>query len=312
MKDYLKNKNEYIEDGKRYIEQIKSCDCIYKVDTTYFLDCKIHQRGLRTYRYTAGTEYIEKDLNPNKKLYLDFEAKQTIEKTTAAFEGDIKEALNSGAYTSVWVEGLDGFVYYKRVMGPFSRRYFNAVIRFQDDNGKNINVCLKNCSLSDMLNAIHRYGSCFGKKSKVAEKALEYIIPPRSTSVVFNPIYESAEKENDVLTQCELKLLYRIADEAECRYIAEKENIRILPSLPDKYDKDYIVSTDGFYNLLLKDSGYRILHRPHFAMKGSTRDKRILNPHTKTGVDAAPEDAQAISFEEFLALFDEYENSKLK
>ena len=47
-------------------------------------------------------------------------------------------------------------------------------------------------------------------------------------------------------------------------------------------------------------------------MKGKTHFKYQLNPHTKTGVDAADKNAEAISADDFLALFDEYEKSKLK
>ena len=38
-------------------------------------------------------------------------------------------------------------------------------------------------------------------------------------------------------------------------------------------------------------------------MKGSTHEAYSLNPHTRSGVDAAPVDAETISFEEYLELF---------
>jgi len=46
------------------------------------------------------------------------------------------------------------------------------------------------------------------------------------------------------------------------------------------------------------------LHRPYFAMMKSSRKGWTLNPYTKKGVDAMPENAQTIAFDKFLALFE--------
>ena len=62
---------------------------------------------------------------------------------------------------------------------------------------------------------------------------------------------------------------------------------------------------------ILNRSGYRISHRPFFSMRYATRSKWELNPHAKTGVDAAPNDAETISFQEYLKLFeDDHESRK--
>jgi hypothetical protein len=80
-------------------------------------------------------------------------------------------------------------------------------------------------------------------------------------------------------------------------------NCRILPSLPEEYNKDYVIEGGVDYTLL-KHSGYSMWHRPYFAMPGSTHKRITLNPHTKYGLDAGKVDAEAISFQEFLKLFD--------
>jgi hypothetical protein len=315
MRNYMKNKNEYIEDGKRYIEDIKSIDDLVKHGEKYVFYCKIHQRGSRRYQYIKGDEYIEKADNTGKKLWLDSAAMQKIEETIAAFDEAVDEAVNGGGYTEVWVEGLDGFVYYRRVTNgvSFSRRIFDVVMVFPDDEGVTVKMFFKDCSTSGIVSEIYHCGNVFGKKTKSAETALNYILHSDNKTIAFNPLYLSAVKENDKMMQCELKLLYRIADEDECRYISEKTGVRILPSLTEKYDRNYVISVESIlykdYKLLI-DSGYRIAHRPYFAMMGHTHYKYQLNPHTKSGVDAAEQDAEAITFDEFLALFDEYEKSK--
>ena len=314
MRNYMKNKNEYIEDGKRYIENIKSIDDLVKQGEKYIFDCRIHQRGSRRYQYIKGAEYIEKADNTGKKLWLDTAAMQKVAETIAAFDEAFDEAVNGSGYTEVWVEGLDGFVYYRRVTNgvPFSRRIFDVVMVFPDDEGVTVKMFFKDCSTSGIVSGIYHCGHVFGKKTKSAETALNYILHSDNKTIAFNPIYLSALKENDRIMQCELKLYYRIADENDCRYLSEVRGVRILPSLPERYDKNYVISKESTtYEdyILLVDSGYSIAHRPYFAMMGHTHYKYQLNPHTKSGVDAADNDAEAISFDEFLALFDEYEKA---
>ena len=77
----------------------------------------------------------------------------------------------------------------------------------------------------------------------------------------------------------------------------------MLPALPEAHDKRYCVRTDTIDFALLHRSGYQLLHRPYFAMKDSMHEAYTLNPHTKSGVDAAPYEAETISFEEYLELF---------
>ena len=78
---------------------------------------------------------------------------------------------------------------------------------------------------------------------------------------------------------------------------------KVLPQLTAEYDRSYIVDSGTIKISVLRRSGYRILHRPYFAMNDSTYDKWQLNPHRKTGVDAANIDAPAMSFKEYLELF---------
>ncbi len=86
---------------------------------------------------------------------------------------------------------------------------------------------------------------------------------------------------------------------------------RVLQSLPEEYDRTYVVDADTIQSAILNRSGYRISHRPFFSMRYATRSKWELNPHAKTGVDAAPNAAETISFQEYLKLFeDDHESRK--
>lgn len=99
----------------------------------------------------------------------------------------------------------------------------------------------------------------------------------------------------------------------ECSLIEKMLEIKTLPQLPDEFDKEYVVDVDTMTERsfsLLRRSGYVILHRPYFAMCGSTHKKYTLNPHTKQGVDAAEADHASISFCEFLELFENAEENR--
>ena len=87
-------------------------------------------------------------------------------------------------------------------------------------------------------------------------------------------------------------------------FLSKIFRLRVLPSLPKEYDRNYVVDSVNW--TLLERLGYTILHRPYFAMRGSTHEKWTLNPHTKCGVNAARDEDVAISFKEYLKLFDEY------
>lgn len=108
---------------------------------------------------------------------------------------------------------------------------------------------------------------------------------------------------------------YRDGDKIRISEIENLTGKRILPPLPEEYDRDFIVDAgtiDEEIKALLVDSGYRIVHRPYFSMEGSTHKKWELNPHRKSVVDAAPVDAEAIPFYEFEALFDEMKYKAVK
>ena len=58
---------------------------------------------------------------------------------------------------------------------------------------------------------------------------------------------------------------------------------RVLPALPEEYDKIYYVDSSTVKPAILHRSGYKIFHRPYFAMKNSTHGIWQLNPHKNTG-----------------------------
>ncbi len=86
-------------------------------------------------------------------------------------------------------------------------------------------------------------------------------------------------------------------------------NKKLLPVLGRKKSINYSIVRKTIDFQLLEDSGYRILHRPYFAMIGSTKSCYTINPHTKTEVDAARQEMEPMTFDDYLKLFNQ-ENKK--
>ena len=132
---------------------------------------------------------------------------------------------------------------------------------------------------------------------------------PRSTwlteeTIESDPLYVAAKNSGDEMLVSQIKTYNNIDSNRDRTLLERMLGIRVLPALPEEYDKNYVIYSDTIDTRILDHSGYRILHRPYFGMMNSTHDKWQLNPHTKTGVDAAEEGAEAMDFKDFLELFD--------
>lgn len=94
-----------------------------------------------------------------------------------------------------------------------------------------------------------------------------------------NALYQLALNKKDILMQLGVKLFYDLLPQEQIK--------NLYPKLPEEYNKDYIIRVNDTLEYLLLAAGYKIAHRPAFAMKGSTRLCWTINPYTKCGVDAA-------------------------
>ena len=104
-----------------------------------------------------------------------------------------------------------------------------------------------------------------------------------------NALYQLALNKKDILMQLGIKLFYDLLPQDEIK--------ELFPNLPEEYNKEYIIKVNDTLGYLLLAGGYKIAHRPGFAMMGSTRLFWTINPHTKCGVDAARLDKEVILLE---------------
>lgn len=276
------NENEYRENGKVYLRSIRRCICTEKCADRYVLSCKIHQRGTKDYLYTKDEPYLQVDCS-EKRFWLTEEAMRTV---LAAIEK--LEALVERAHS--------GFVaYYRRCE---SGRY-DCLLSYKNKSSAQCYAYFENSELGDIL----REAICFAG----GEKAENLLRKPTRKTIVFHPFWKAAERNGDTALKDDLLLHYRLATEKDCVRLSKKRGKTVLPPLGEAFDREYVIEASDEAAEVLFDSGYKLLHRAVFAMRaGMTYHKWTVNPHTKMGTDAAPEDAKTLSLAEYLALFEDY------
>ena len=298
-KRVMKNPNEYRIGDKLYVEKIKSCSCTEKRGDVYFLWCRIHQRGNNYYLYEPGTGRLRTALSGDKYLYLSETAQQTVDDTVRQLDEEIsEEVLNY--YVKVDIYEGKVTLWYRRL----SRTRFAAVLTYPDDEGVLCKQYFPVTSLESLIRELsYIRATPWRKLFPEGTCPIEELHNGTPEGVERNPLYLSAGAVGDILMQKQLKIVYRVASPEDCAWLTEKDGKPVLPPLPEDYDRKYYVRTDSIDFDILRRSGYQLWHRPYFAMKGSTHKAYSLNPHTKYGVDAAPDEAETISFEEYLELF---------
>ena len=120
---------------------------------------------------------------------------------------------------------------------------------------------------------------------------------------LFKVVYKASVKHGDAVFTALLKHGYRRSDKEDVKLIQTLTGKRVLPPLGEAFDEYYVVDVGDGDMDILKVSGYRIWHIPQWSMQGKTRDKITLNPYRREGDDAAANEAESISFEQFLGLF---------
>ncbi len=304
MKEYTKNKNEYFLDGKLFVEKIKSCGVVEKRSEKYCVICKIHQRGRNYYYCDREPEYIRRDPNGSgKSLWLSDEAKETV--TAAIEEYENRIAAMKKEYTRVPVR-LSDEIELNVLFKHKAENKYDFVTEIYLNGAAYSHRSSYGCSLKEMLHQLHFIHFDSGLRGEY-DSDKEY-------DMIFGSLYASAETHGDELMQLELKLLKNKADREECRRLSELIGAYIIPPVKEVIgtDKDggtvtleYTVIAETIDRDMLYRSGYSIWHKPYFAMPGSTHDNWMIVPAYRYVLDAAKTDKNAVTFQEFLKLFDD-------
>ena len=294
MKEY-KSPIEYVIDGKRYVEKMRSCSCEEKNGDHYKLTCVIQQRGVECYTYKINEKYMTRYSLSATPLYLCDEAMRSVKQAIADFEEEAEQARKWKSIHATVRDCVITIYYHYVKNGEFDyyAEFGNSEITVKKPFKKSLHFLL-----CDFIHFID-----LQTEGTVAE-----IFKNNETAIRENLI-RAAVEQKDELFAAVLALYYGVADDKQCTFLSGLFGYRILPSLPEEYDRNYIVEAEGVDFELLGHSGYKVWHRPYFAMAGSTHSKYTLNPHTKQGVDAVKMNdlnngAEVLTFQEYLQLFD--------
>ncbi len=287
----MKNKNEYIEDGNLHIKKIKFCSCRMKAGDKYIITCNIHQRGTYSYQFRKADKWITK-IYSKRKLWLSADAESAVCEAVDLFDDQIKR-IETSKNRQIKMEDAGLLVVFGKT---------GCLIKYFNDNTKQtVKELYAKTSIEEILHRLQFMQGLINGESK------ELLSNPSKENIMKHPFIIAARKEGDIMTEKRVKVFYRLADEDDCKLLAEMSGMNILPALSKEYDREYYIEADTltnkYYDLLYR-SGYKLLHRPYFGMKGNTHSKITLNPHTKIGVDAARTDAKSISFDDFLSMFE--------
>jgi len=287
MKEYLVNNNEYIEDGKHYIETIKRCSCTEWCNG-YYLHCKIRQRGERRYYLSEDCNFIckgHREAPEKNRLYLSDAAKATVREAIEEF----KEKTNMETYVYFQIDS-DSFGGYRRHETDSLKYDLYLVIR--QGNKAEHRRYYEKISVAELF--FYIYLNCRFPEENKYEKYYP----------LDQELYKIAVQNDDELLQKQLRLFFKQESKDDAEWLSEKYGTRVLPRLPEEYDKTFIVDKNTIDIPILDCSEYVILHRPYFAMEGYTHKAWGLNPCQKTGSDSVKQGEPSISFEEFLSMFE--------
>lgn len=278
--------NEYTEEGKLFLKRIRKCKCLKKAGGEYFIQCKITQRGEHDYCCDEDAKYIRRI--PGEKIFwLDREARAVVLDAIREFDDLCRFAKDN--YIRIYADDPQKVLYFARL----SNRTFECVFKYINESNETVLEHLHSAPLEELMHiASDRLPSCPRSMRLTAE------------SIESDPLYVAAKNSDDEMLASQIRTYYNIDSDRDRTLLERILGIRVLPVLPEEYNKNYVIYSDTIDTRVLDHSGYRILHRPYFGMMNSTHSKWQLNPHTKTGVDAAEEDAEAMDFKDFLTLFD--------
>ncbi len=296
MIEYTKNENEYKFDGRYYIRQIKSCICSSRKGTAYFLFCNIHQRGYQMYQLSEKADYIS-DSFGKKKFWLSDEAKATVKKVIETFEKDVLFAKKN--FLKVDFPEAKTTIYYKHD----EKMIYEFLI--EEENGDTEGV-----TATTFKNMIYITERIFRRiaKNMVYKKGRSFFEPMDEAALRENPLYISAVQRKDRFMQVQMKMYYKLESEEDCKWLSEKLEKRVLPRLSEEYNRDYIVDGNTVQKDLLDRSGYTTECAGWMRMMNDgntyTRCKWTLNPCSKNAKAYAKKQQPAISFDEYLKLFE--------
>lgn len=290
------NKSRLVEKGT--LDRVSSTVVERKFDDTYYLNCRIYKSGNKNLTYRRGDDFL---MEGRFKYTLSDNAIADVEKEIAKFDEKVRAILLGDVeYRVVNFYGTGITLYYRQNDNNlFDSLTLNAII-----DETNIYHTKEEYIIQENVSARHILALSIDAAYWYREVHL-YIT---KHNLHKHSLYLSALENKDDYMKNFLEVLYGSPDESALTSLKKIDGVQRLPRLTKAFDRTYTLLKDEVDEELLMNSGYVFLHRPSFAMEGNLSGRCELNPYTKRVVDAGSEEAELISFNEYLALFNDKYN----
>lgn len=283
-----KVQNVYFIGGERHIREVRRCDVFREQRGRYVLRLRIRELGQKDYTYAAGDTFVTRD---RKKYHLDPPALAAVTEAIRTATARFSEMIAAGRFAA-WQEYRLRLYYARREDAPETYDFL-LVYRGEGE-------CYETREMPDE----HSLPAIFFTLEWRFERNRQgaSLVAPKTGRLAEHPLYRAAVAGGDRTLAAQMARIW--GEEDEETDTQENDGVRRLPRLREGTPRRYAVLTETIDFPLLVASGYRLLHRPHFAMWGQTHAAYMLDPYNKVGVDAAPLKAEPMPFLAYLALFD--------
>lgn len=254
--------------------ELLRCRCVGKIDDRYLLSCKIHQRGEKNYFYEDGSEHLSVERG-RKRLFLCGEALKKVRLVTEQADAYISRLKKNSSASEM--QGGRVKIYYTQTQALI----YDFLVEQRRD-GVLYTYCCPSLELYEAKDTLWQIPNM-----------------PRVVLYWCDMLYNTASLNEDKLLRCRLRVLDQTAESEDIEALLRNGD-PILPTASSELDREFIVQADTIDYKMLMRSGYRVSHLINMAMRGRTYNKWTLNPYQKFGADNAPENASAITFEEYV------------
>ena len=197
-------------------------------------------------------------------------------------------------YIKIHLQWINGDLYLRHT-GCYK---YDFIFEYIDDDGQIFCYDNKNVNLDYITFIIHTYTL----NSELYSSFYWYMIEDNE---LYEALIAEAIRLKDDLLRVQLKIANATEDLADCKRLSELIGGRVLYRLSNKYDKEYIVKSEGIDKQVLINSGYGIHPVDVQYNDGWTKELWSLNPFQKRAFDASKINEMSITFEEYLNMFDE-------
>lgn len=292
MKNAKKGPVEYVEDGKTYVTSIDYCQPAAKIDDRYYLLCEFPGHERQIYHIDACVTTIVADNDPECVYYPTGESLKLLKKAVRYYDSLVKKAMkwNMLAFT---VKDIDFKMYYFQTHNTT----YDYLLDYEL-HGRNVQYS-RNCSVSFICEHFEQIiGTEYPDTPEADLFSTDY------GDINKNPLYIAAIDAGDETLQMFTRHAFSKTTEKDAAKLLIHFNDRVLPALPEKYNRFYAVDISTIDGELLARSGYSLIEFEPEDPDIVTNKKWQLNPATMESIGFAGIDEDVISFEEYLEMFD--------